>query len=136
VRTSPVVQVDAKLKTRKVRRRPYYLTARARASSAMRRTFDHPPTRRPAAAAAAAAAAHAHDVPPPTKTHLKTKQSAAKRIKVTGSGKLMARHSGKQHLNEKMSREQKRQLGQQFVVDAGNVPQMTKCLPYHGVNGR
>jgi ribosomal protein L35 len=48
----------------------------------------------------------------------------------------MARHSGKQHLNEKMSREQKRQLGQQFVVDAGNVPQMTKCLPYHGVNGR
>ena len=74
--------------------------------------------------------------PPQHQPNKKNPQSAAKRIKVTGSGKLMARHSGKQHLNEKMSREQKRQLGQQFVVDAGNVPQMTKCLPYHGVNGR
>ena len=35
---------------------------------------------------------------------LKTRKSAAKRIRVTGSGKLMARHSGKQHMNEKQVR--------------------------------
>ncbi len=32
-------------------------------------------------------------------------QAAAKRYKVTGSGKLMARRAGKQHFNEKMSRD-------------------------------
>jgi large subunit ribosomal protein L35 len=94
-----------------------------------------PPRRRPADPPPPPPLTHAHVRPAPPTTKQKL-QSAAKRIKVTGSGKLMARHSGKQHLNEKMSREQKRQLGQQFVVDAGNVPQMTKCLPYHGVNGR
>ncbi len=31
-------------------------------------------------------------------------QSAAKRFKVTGSGKVMCRKAGKQHFNEKMSR--------------------------------
>lgn len=35
-------------------------------------------------------------------------QSAAKRFKLTGSGKLMARHSGKQHMNEKQSTNKKR----------------------------
>lgn len=35
-------------------------------------------------------------------------QAAAKRFKVTGAGKVMARHAGKQHLNEKMSRDEKR----------------------------
>ncbi len=31
-------------------------------------------------------------------------QSAAKRLRVTGTGKLVGRHAGKQHFNEKMSR--------------------------------
>lgn len=35
-------------------------------------------------------------------------QSAAKRFKVTGSGTVMARRSGKQHMNEKMDRDTKR----------------------------
>lgn len=37
-------------------------------------------------------------------------QSAAKRYKVTGSGKVMVRRAGKQHLNEKQSRKTKRNL--------------------------
>lgn len=38
-------------------------------------------------------------------------QSAAKRYKVTGAGKVMVRRAGKQHLNEKQSRKTKRNLG-------------------------
>ena len=112
--------------------------ARARETIARRRRRP-PPTLTPPLPLAPLPGNKTKQNPPPQKTPQKKQkktQSASKRIKVTGSGKLMARHSGKQHLNEKMSREQKRQLGQQFVVDAGNVPQMTKCLPYHGVNGR
>lgn len=45
---------------------------------------------------------------PPTPTLL---QAAAKRYKVTGSGKVMVRRSGKQHLNEKMSKAKKKCLG-------------------------
>ena len=37
-------------------------------------------------------------------------QSAAKRYKLTGSGKVMVRRAGKQHLNEKQSRKTKRNL--------------------------
>ena len=39
-----------------------------------------------------------------------TLQSAAKRDKVSGGGKGLVRHSGKQHLNEKLSRKKIRQL--------------------------
>jgi hypothetical protein len=39
---------------------------------------------------------------PSLPVHLPTAtQSAAKRYKVSGSGKVCARHSGKQHMNEK-----------------------------------
>ncbi len=38
-------------------------------------------------------------------------QSAAKRFKVTGTGKVMARHAGKQHFNEKMTRDKIRSGG-------------------------
>lgn len=38
-------------------------------------------------------------------------QAAAKRYRVTGSGKVMVRRAGKQHLNEKQSRKTKRNLG-------------------------
>lgn len=42
---------------------------------------------------------------------LPSPQSAAKRYKITGSGKVMVRRAGKQHLNEKQSRKTKRNLG-------------------------
>jgi large subunit ribosomal protein L35 len=38
-------------------------------------------------------------------------QAAAKRYKITGSGKVMVRRAGKQHLNEKQSSKTKRNLG-------------------------
>ena len=38
-------------------------------------------------------------------------QAAAKRFKITGSGKVLVRRSGKQHLNEKMNKAKKKALG-------------------------
>jgi large subunit ribosomal protein L35 len=57
-------------------------------------------------------------------------QSAAKRIRVTGSGKLMARHSGKQHMNEKQTRAQKRELSKSFVLEGADIYRASRCLPY------
>ncbi|KAF5839146.1 plastid ribosomal protein L35 [Dunaliella salina] len=61
---------------------------------------------------------------------LKTRKAASKRLKVTGSGKVMARHSGKQHLNEKMTRKEIREAGKMFVVEKSDIPNVTSCLPY------
>ena len=43
-------------------------------------------------------------------SHPPSTQAAAKRYKVTGSGKVMVRRAGKQHLNEKMSRKKNKSL--------------------------
>lgn len=53
-------------------------------------------------------------------------QSAAKRYKVTGSGKVMARRPGKQHLNEKMSKSNKKKLSKENPLFVGDV---RSCLP-------
>eukprot|EP00878_Enallax_costatus_P001109 GHUV01001246.1.p1 GENE.GHUV01001246.1~~GHUV01001246.1.p1 ORF type:complete len:110 (+),score=33.00 GHUV01001246.1:165-494(+) len=63
---------------------------------------------------------------------LKTRKAAAKRIKVTGSGKFMARRSGKQHMNEKQTRAQKRELSKSFVLESADVYRAERCLPYAG----
>jgi ribosomal protein L35 len=55
---------------------------------------------------------------------LKTRKAAAKRYKITGSGKVMCRRAGKQHLNEKMSRKQNTRLSNEKAVFAGDV-----CFP-------
>ena len=65
---------------------------------------------------------------PPPHTHVP--QSAAKRYKVTGSGKVMARHSGKQHMNEKQTRHKKRELAKSFVVSPSDIYKASRCLPY------
>merc|ERR1711976_320331 len=49
------------------------------------------------------------------KYKLKTRKAAAKRYKITGSGKVMTRKPGKQHLNEKYSRNQKKALSRSVV---------------------
>mmetsp|Transcript_6402 Transcript_6402/g.14244 ORF Transcript_6402/g.14244 Transcript_6402/m.14244 type:complete len:110 (+) Transcript_6402:46-375(+) len=67
---------------------------------------------------------------------LKTRKAAAKRFKVTGSGKVMARHAGKQHFNEKMTRDRNRDLSKMYVVSDADIWNATKCLPYHGIGGK
>jgi len=51
---------------------------------------------------------------------------------VTGSGKLMRRRPGKQHINEKMSRGKIRNLGKMAMVVERDMPNIAPNLPYSG----
>lgn len=61
---------------------------------------------------------------------MKTNRSAAKRFKVTGTGKLIRNKAYKRHILTKKSTKRKRNMRQQAVVDATNVGNMRKILPY------
>jgi large subunit ribosomal protein L35 len=60
---------------------------------------------------------------------LKTSKSAAKRFKVTGTGKLVRNKAYKSHLTKK-SAKRKRNLRKDIVTDATNAKVMKKILPY------
>ena len=60
----------------------------------------------------------------------KTKRAAAKRFKLTGSGKLMRHHANKSHILTKKTRKRKRHLNKAVEMDATNVKTMKKILPY------
>ncbi len=59
---------------------------------------------------------------------MKTKRAAAKRFKVTGTGKLMRNKAYKRHILTKKST--KRNLRHAGLVDATNVKAMKSILPY------
>ena len=61
---------------------------------------------------------------------MKTCRSAAKRFKVTGSGKLVRNKAYKSHILTKKSPKRKRNLRKATVVDATNVKNMKKAMPY------
>lgn len=61
---------------------------------------------------------------------LKTKKSAAKRFKVTGTGKLKRFKAYKSHILTKKSSKTKRNLRKATLVDESNVKSMKKILPY------
>ena len=61
---------------------------------------------------------------------LKTKKAAAKRFKVTGTGKLKRAKANKQHILGKKSTKRKRNLRKSALVDKTNLKQMRKVLPY------
>lgn len=61
---------------------------------------------------------------------LKTKRAAAKRFKVTGTGKLKRNKAYKRHILTKKSAKVKRNLRKATTVDATNVKTMKKILPY------
>lgn len=60
----------------------------------------------------------------------KTKKSAKRRIKITGTGKVMAFKSGKRHLNYHKSGDNIRGKGVGFVVSDADTPRMKLMLPY------
>ena len=61
---------------------------------------------------------------------MKTKKSAAKRFKVTGSGKLKRSKAYKSHILTKKSQKRKRNLRKAALVDSTNEKNMKKILPY------
>lgn len=61
---------------------------------------------------------------------IKTNRSAAKRFKVTGTGKLKRNKAYKRHILTKKSAKTKRNLRKATMTDASNVKNMKKILPY------
>jgi large subunit ribosomal protein L35 len=72
---------------------------------------------RPAAVSAVTVEAHKKG----GRKKAKTRKAAAKRFKVSSSGKVLMRQAGKQHLNEKMSADHERRKGKEKSVFAGDV---------------
>ncbi len=60
----------------------------------------------------------------------KTKRSAAKRFKVTGSGKIKRRHAFKSHILTKKTRKRKRHLRQPDLVDNADFRRIRMIIPY------
>ncbi len=64
------------------------------------------------------------------KIKFKTNRSAAKRFKVSGTGKLIRNKAYKRHILTKKSTKRKRNLRHATEVDATNVKIMRKIMPY------
>jgi large subunit ribosomal protein L35 len=60
----------------------------------------------------------------------KTKKSAVKRIKVTGTGKLMRRKAGLRHLASSKSSKRKRKLGKDGEIHVTQRDRMKELLPF------
>ena len=58
----------------------------------------------------------------------KTKRSAKKRFKLTGSGRLLRRHAMKSHNLEKKSAKRKRAFGSDHAVDPADVREVERLL--------
>lgn len=63
---------------------------------------------------------------------LKTHKSAAKRVKVTGTGKFIreAQFSGCSHILTKKSPKRIRKFRKQLVVDKTDMPRLKRQMPY------
>ena len=60
----------------------------------------------------------------------KTKRAAAKRFKVSGTGKLIRHKAYKSHILTKKTTKRKRNLRKAAVLDQTNVRSMKRILPY------
>ena len=58
----------------------------------------------------------------------KTSKSAAKRFKVTGTGKIMRHHSHARHILTKKSRKRVRKLASATLVSKADTPRVRKML--------
>jgi len=61
---------------------------------------------------------------------LKTRRGAAKRFKVTGTGKIKRRKAYLRHILTSKTRKQKRNLSHSTLVDQANVKAVRRLLPY------
>jgi len=62
------------------------------------------------------------------KNKMNTKKAVSKRLKVTGSGKLMHRQTGQSHLLSKKSRHRKRRLSGDKKVASGDAKHVADLL--------
>lgn len=61
---------------------------------------------------------------------LKSNRAAAKRFKVTGSGKVARAKAFKSHILTKKSPKRTRHLRQGTLVDSANIKSLRRMLPY------
>ncbi|MGC8764739.1 MAG: 50S ribosomal protein L35 [Brevinematia bacterium] len=61
---------------------------------------------------------------------IKTHKSAAKRFKISGSGKILRNKAYRRHLLTHKSRKNKRRLKAQPVLFSGDVFRIKRLLPY------
>ena len=61
---------------------------------------------------------------------MKTSRSAAKRFKVTGTGKLKRNKAYRRHILTKKTTKNKRNLRKAVITDETNVANMKKICPY------
>jgi large subunit ribosomal protein L35 len=61
---------------------------------------------------------------------LKTRKTAAKRFKITGTGKFKYSNANKQHILTKKSPKRKRNLRKRDIADDTNKKAIRKMLPY------
>jgi large subunit ribosomal protein L35 len=61
---------------------------------------------------------------------LKTRKAAAKRFRVTSTGKIMRRKAFKNHLLQHKSANKKRNLSKMAVVDESDAENVRLMLPY------
>lgn len=64
------------------------------------------------------------------KNKIKTHRGAAKRFKVSGTGKVMRKQAGTQHLLVHKSAKRKRNLNGSVPVDKGEVKTIKRLIPY------
>lgn len=64
------------------------------------------------------------------KSENENKRAAAKRFKVTGTGKLVRNKAYKSHILTKKTTKRKRNLRKSTLVDETNVKTMKKIMPY------
>lgn len=61
---------------------------------------------------------------------LKTNRSAAKRLKITGTGKVKRSKGWKRHLLSGKNSSRKRRLGRPALIDKDNMTNIKRMLPY------
>jgi large subunit ribosomal protein L35 len=61
---------------------------------------------------------------------LKTHKATARRMQVSGSGKLMRTRHGKSHLRRNRSARAKREYDEMFVLAPADVARVRKLMPY------
>jgi large subunit ribosomal protein L35 len=64
------------------------------------------------------------------KAKLKTHKGAAKRFKITGTGKVVRKQAGKRHLLGNKAPKRKKNLGGDVLVHPGEVSMIKRLLPH------
>jgi large subunit ribosomal protein L35 len=61
---------------------------------------------------------------------LKTHKGAAKRFKITGTGKVKRHHAFARHILTKKASGRKRKLSKSTIASAADTPKIKRMLPY------